>query len=85
MTFEKDGIPFETPGNIFFRGLSREHILMKQQGLILTIGASLFPAGFYPFLRIPISEFRNNGSIPFLWRVFPRNFFYPIIHNSICF
>jgi AraC-like DNA-binding protein len=60
MRFEKDGITFESPGNIFFRGLTKKHILMKQQGAVLTIGASFFPAGFYPFFRIPISEFRNE-------------------------
>lgn len=60
MTFEKNGIIFDTPGNIFFRGLTKEHILMKQQGAVLTIGASFFPEGLYPFFRIPISEFRND-------------------------
>lgn len=60
MTFEKNGITFETPSNIFFRGLTKKYILMKQQGAVLIIGASFFPAGFYPFFGIPISEFRNE-------------------------
>jgi AraC-like DNA-binding protein len=60
MIFIKKGNTVETPGNIFFRGLTKKHIKMKQQGAILTIGASFFPAGFYPFFRIPISEFRNE-------------------------
>jgi AraC-like DNA-binding protein len=60
MKFEKDGITFETPGNIYFRGLTKKHILMKQQGAVLTIGVSFFPAGLYPFFRIPISEFRDK-------------------------
>lgn len=59
MTFERDGRWFETSGNIFFSGLNHRHIMMKQQGLVLTIGVSFFPAGFYPFFRIPVSEFEN--------------------------
>lgn len=60
MIFEKNGITFETPGKIFFRGLTRQYILMKQQGAVLTIGASFFPEGLYPFFGIPISEFKNE-------------------------
>jgi hypothetical protein len=33
---------------------------MKQQGIILTIGVSFFPTGFYPFFRVPVSEFKND-------------------------
>jgi AraC-like DNA-binding protein len=60
IVFIKKGNTVETPGNIFFRGLTKKHIKMKQQGTILTIGASFFPVGFYPFFRIPISEFKNE-------------------------
>jgi len=59
MTFEKNGKTYK-PGNIYFRGLTKEYILLKQRGAVLTIGASFFPAGFYPFFRIPVSEFRDE-------------------------
>lgn len=61
ITFEQNGNSFEPPGNIFFFGFKDKHILMKQQGAILTIGASFFPAGFYPFFGIPVSEFRDHA------------------------
>lgn len=60
MTFERDGQSFETPGNIFFSGLSEHYTLMKQEGFVLTIGVSFFPAGFYPFFKIPVAEFKND-------------------------
>lgn len=60
ITFEKNGVTYKTPGDIFFRGITDEHILMKQQGAVLTIGASFFPAAFYPFFKIPVSEFKNE-------------------------
>lgn len=60
MRFEKEGMTHETPGNIFFSGLTGKHVVLKQQGLILTIGVAFFPAGFYPFFGIPVSEFKNH-------------------------
>jgi AraC-like DNA-binding protein len=59
MKFEKNGFTSKTPGNIFFSGLSGTHMVMKQKGIILTIGVSFFPASLYPFFKIPVSEFRN--------------------------
>lgn len=59
MTFEKNGVTYSTPGNIYFEGLRGNHAIMKQEGLIQTIGVSFFPSGLYPFFNIPVSEFRN--------------------------
>lgn len=61
MKFEKQGVIHETPGNIYFSGLTSNHTIMRQQGIVLTIGVSFFPAGFYPFFKIPVSEFKNNA------------------------
>ncbi len=58
--YEKNGVHHETPGNIFFSGLRSDPLLMKQKGQVLTIGVSFFPTGFYPFFKIPVSEFKNH-------------------------
>lgn len=60
MTFEKQGVIHSTPGNIYFQGLCRSHVVMKQQGEIQIIGVSFFPAGLYPFFTVPVSEFRDE-------------------------
>ena len=60
MTFEKKGIAFGSPGSICFSGLSHHHTVMKQQGIVFTIGVSFFPTGFYPFFKIPVSTFKNR-------------------------
>ncbi|MCG8688707.1 MAG: helix-turn-helix domain-containing protein [Desulfobacterales bacterium] len=57
--YEKRKKVFETPGNTFFSGLRSEPIIMKQSGLIFTLGVAFFPAGFFPFFGIPVSEFKN--------------------------
>ena len=58
--YERRGKRDSTPGKIFFSGLTTEHMVMKQQGRIMLFGASFFPAGFYPFFRIPVSEFKGS-------------------------
>ncbi|WP_027186225.1 AraC family transcriptional regulator [Desulfovibrio inopinatus] len=60
MIFEKNGISSEIPSNIFFRGLTKEYTTLKQHGAASAIGVSFFPAGFYPFFKIPVSEFKNG-------------------------
>lgn len=60
MTFDKHGVIYSTPGNIYFSGLTDNHTIMKQQGEIQTIGVSFFPTGLYPFFNIPVSEFKNE-------------------------
>lgn len=60
MTFEKQGMIHETPGNVFFSGLTGDPVIMKQKGIIQTIGVSFFPLGFYPFFKIPVSEFKDD-------------------------
>ncbi len=59
ISYERNGKTSSTPGNIFFSGLTNKHMMMKQRGRIRLIGASFFPAGFYPFFEIPVSEFKN--------------------------
>lgn len=60
MTFDKQGVIYSAPGNIYFSGITDYHTIMKQQGEIQTIGVSFFPAGLYPFFNIPVSEFKNE-------------------------
>ncbi len=60
MTFEKKGVTYKTPGNIYFQGLNGDHTLMQQEGTVLTIGVSFFPTGFFPFFKIPVSEFKDD-------------------------
>lgn len=60
MTFEKNGDLFNTPGNIYFSGLSNTHTIIRQEGEIQTIGVSFFPGGLYPFIKIPVSDFKNE-------------------------
>ncbi len=47
---------------IFFSGL-QDHYLnaqMKLTGKVDMLGICFFPDGFYPFVRIPVSEFKNQ-------------------------
>lgn len=60
MTFESGGETFNTPGNIYFSGLTDSPKRMNQQGEVLTIGVAFFPAGFFPFFKIPVTEFKNG-------------------------
>ncbi len=60
MTFSRQGRMHSTPGNIYFKGVCVDPVTIKQQGPSQTIGVSFFPAGLYPFLNVPISEFKNE-------------------------
>lgn len=60
MAYEQNGQLFDTPGNIYFQGFSDTYTVQKQQGPLMTLGVSFFPAGFYPFFGIPVSEFRHH-------------------------
>ncbi|MCG8615953.1 MAG: helix-turn-helix domain-containing protein [Desulfobacterales bacterium] len=57
--YEKQGKIHTPPGDAFFSGLRSEPITMKQSGRIFTMGAAFFPAGFFPFSGIPVSEFKD--------------------------
>lgn len=60
MVYEKKGKLFPTPGRIYFSGLSNRYLVMKQQGMVFTIGASLFHTGLYPLFQIPAVEFQDQ-------------------------
>lgn len=48
--------------NVFFSGL-QDHFLnahLKIEGKADVLGVSFLPHGFYPFFRIPVSEFKNQ-------------------------
>ncbi len=48
--------------DVFFSGLrnSFRNTYMKLDGKIHMLGVCFFPEGFYPFLKIPVSEFKNQ-------------------------
>ncbi len=60
MAFEKKGTLHHTPGKSYFSGLTATPMVMKQQGPVQTIGVAFFPAGFFPFFKIPVSEFTDE-------------------------
>lgn len=48
--------------NVFFSGL-QDHFnnaCLKLSGKVDVLGVCFFPDGFYPFLKIPVSEFKNQ-------------------------
>ncbi|MCP4340342.1 MAG: AraC family transcriptional regulator [Desulfobulbaceae bacterium] len=49
----------ETP-KYFFSGIRHQYCINHQVGKLNMLGISFFPAGLYPFLKIPLSEFTNR-------------------------
>lgn len=47
---------------VFFSGLQDQYmnVHMKLNGKVDMLGVCFMPEGFYPFLRIPVSEFKNQ-------------------------
>jgi AraC-like DNA-binding protein len=48
--------------NVYFSGL-QDHFTnyhLKLSGKVHTLGICFFPEGFYPFVKIPVTEFRNQ-------------------------
>jgi AraC-like DNA-binding protein len=48
--------------NVYFSGL-QDHYMnahLKLSGKVHTLGICFFPEGFYPFVKIPVSEFKNQ-------------------------
>lgn len=43
-----------------FNGIRDEYLTINQVGTLDVIGISFFPAGLYPFLKVPLSEFKNK-------------------------
>lgn len=46
--------------NIHFNGIRDKHGFVIQRGNIRVMGISFYPFGLYPFLKIPISEFKGQ-------------------------
>ncbi|PAB59481.1 helix-turn-helix domain-containing protein [Anaeromicrobium sediminis] len=46
--------------NSHFSGLRKKHYTIVQRGKGEVIGISFFPQGIYPFLKVPINEFKNK-------------------------
>jgi AraC-like DNA-binding protein len=48
--------------NVFFSGLHDHfgNVHLKMNGKVSMLGACFFPDGFYPFLRVPVSEYKNQ-------------------------
>jgi AraC-like DNA-binding protein len=47
---------------VYFSGLQDHYInaFLKFSGKVHMLGICFFPEGFYPFFKIPVSEFKNN-------------------------
>lgn len=48
------------PKTFHFNGIRDKSYIIKQVGTLDILGISFFPAGLYPFLKIPLSEFTNK-------------------------
>lgn len=42
-----------------FNGIQDKHLVIQQAGPLEVIGISFFAAGIYPFIKMPLSEFKN--------------------------
>lgn len=60
MQYDLNDGPIDTPGNCFFSGIRNRYFTMNQSGNVCILGVSFYPAGLYPFVSVPISEFRNQ-------------------------
>lgn len=54
---DKENAPFN---RFHFRGIMDSCSTIKQIGILDIVGISFFPAGAYPFLKVPLSEFSNK-------------------------
>lgn len=50
----------ETFEKSHFCGIQNNYRIVKQKGNVDIIGVSFFSTGFYPFIKIPVSEFANK-------------------------
>lgn len=48
------------PEGFHFSGIRNQYYIINQVGSLNIFGISFFPAGLYPFLKTPLSEFVNN-------------------------
>ncbi|TVQ13912.1 MAG: AraC family transcriptional regulator [Bacteroidetes bacterium] len=43
-----------------FAGIQNKYRVVQQKGIVDIVGISFFPTGFYPVIKIPLSEFANT-------------------------
>jgi AraC-like DNA-binding protein len=56
-----------------FNGIQNKHRMITQRGPLDIAGISFYPAGFYPFIKVPLAEFANNAiSIEYIIPDFER-------------
>lgn len=55
-----NGVERNTAPEYFFTGIRTRYQLVDQAGQWNIFGVSFFPAGFYPFLKIPLSEYTDQ-------------------------
>ncbi len=46
--------------NSHFNGIYNNYRHIEQTGVLDVVGISFFPTGFYPLIKVPLSEFANN-------------------------
>ncbi|MCP4134321.1 MAG: AraC family transcriptional regulator [bacterium] len=46
--------------NLYFNGITEQYKLNVQKGELNLLGISFFPTGLFPFLNIPLAEFKNH-------------------------
>jgi AraC-like DNA-binding protein len=46
--------------NAHFSGIQNNHRIITQKGPLDVVGISFQPTGFYPLIKVPLSEFANN-------------------------
>lgn len=50
----------ETFEKSHFCGIQNNYRIVKQNGIVDIIGISFFSTGFYPFIKVPVSNFKNK-------------------------
>lgn len=56
----KKGKPESVYKDFHFNGIMDKYSFIKQNGSLKVLGISFLPTGPYPFLNIPLSEFKNR-------------------------
>jgi AraC-like DNA-binding protein len=54
------GTKKETFTKSHFNGIQNKFRIVHQKGILDIIGISFHPSGFYPIVKVPLSEFKNN-------------------------
>ena len=56
----KNQIKEETFQNSHFSGIQKKYRIIQHKGIVDVIGISFYPTGFYPFVKVPLSEFTDR-------------------------